>query len=461
MAEQYDAVIIGSGQGGNPLAGTLAGAGWKVAVIEREHIGGTCVNEGCTPTKTMVASARVAYLARRGADYGVHTGEIKIDMAKVRQRKRDIVDNFRGGGEKRLNTNENITLLMGTAAFTAPNSIRVTLNAGGTTEITAAKIFINTGARPTVPTIKGLDSVPFLNSTSIMELDVVPEHLIVLGGGYIGLEFGQMFRRFGSKVTVINRSGNLLGREDPDVAEEVAKILQADGIKIMFNTSTLEVEKGDNHTILVKLKTPDGEETLNCSHLLVATGRTPNTEDLNLGAAGIASDKKGFISVNEKLETNIADIYALGDVKGGAAFTHISYDDYRVLRTNLLENGNATTKDRQLPYTVFIDPQLGRIGINETEAKEQGLNFKVAKMPMEWVARALETDETRGFMKVIVDAGSKQILGGVILGLEGGEVMTVLQMAMLGKLPYTVLQEAIFAHPLLAEAYNNLFQYLE
>jgi pyruvate/2-oxoglutarate dehydrogenase complex dihydrolipoamide dehydrogenase (E3) component len=460
MVKHYDGVIIGSGQGGNPLAGALANAGWKVAVIEKEHVGGTCINEGCTPTKTMVASARVAYLARRAADYGVNTGTITVDLSKVRQRKRDIVNSFRGGGEKHLQNNPNITLLMGTARFISANSIEIKLNNGGTEDITAAKIFINTGARSSVPPIKGLENIPFLNSTSIMELGEVPEHLIVLGGGYIGLEFAQMFRRFGSQVTIVNRSANLLGREDPDVAEEVAKILQQDGIEILFNTATLEVAKSGDNGVTVKVKTAENERTLNGSHLLVATGRTPNTEELNPKAAGIETDKRGFIPVNEKLETNVPNIYALGDVNGGPAFTHISYDDFRILRANLLEGGNATTKERLLPYTVFIDPQVGRIGISETEAREKGLNIKIAKMPMEWVARALEMAETRGFMKAIVSADTDQILGGVIIGIEGGEMMSVLQMAMLGKLPYTVLKEAVFAHPLLAEAYNNLFQSL-
>lgn len=457
----YDGVIIGSGQAGNPLAGALAKAGWQVAVIEREHVGGTCINEGCTPTKTMVASARVAYLTRRSADYGVqfsHRPEISVDMQKVRQRKRDIVASFRGGNERRLKTTEGITLIEGEASFTGPNSLHVRLNNGGTTELTADKFFINTGARPApaeVPGANDLDTL--LTSTSIMELDSLPEHLIVLGGGYIGVEFGQMFRRFGSKVTIIQRSAQLLSREDSDIAAEVAKILEEDGITVLLQTKALRVEQLTPGQIRLTLQTPSGEQVLDGSHLLASGGRVPNTESLHLEKAGVQVDKRGFIVANERLETGVAGIYALGDVKGGPAFTHISYDDFRILRTNLLENGQATTKERLVPYTVFIDPQLGGVGLTEQEAKAQNLNYKVAKMPMSWVARALEMDESRGLMKIIVEAETKQILGCAILGIEGGELMAVVQMAMLGKLPYTVLQDAVFSHPTLAESLNNIF----
>ncbi len=453
----YDAIVIGAGQSGGPLSTALANAGWKTAIIERVHVGGTCINEGCTPTKTMVASARVAYLARRGADYGVHTGPISIDMTKVRQRKRDIVDSFRNGSQSRIESTEGVDLLMGEAHFTGPRTLEVVFHDGERRQLTADTIFINAGARPSKPALPGLEDVPTLDSTSIMELDSVPDHLLVIGGGYIGLEFGQMFRRFGSRVTIIQRGPKLLAREDADVADEVANILREDGVEVLLETKPLRVERSTDGVIHLTVQTPQGERVLSGSHLLLAAGRVPNTDWLNLDTTGVATDKRGFISVNERLETNVPGIYGLGDIKGGPAFTHISYDDYRILRTNLIEHGNATITNRLVPYTVFIDPQLGRVGLTESEAREQKRNIKIAKMPMNYVARALEVDESRGFMKAIVDAGTNQILGCAILGLEGGELMSMLEIAMMGHLPYTVLREAIFAHPTLAESFNNLF----
>jgi pyruvate/2-oxoglutarate dehydrogenase complex dihydrolipoamide dehydrogenase (E3) component len=459
--EGYDAIVIGSGQAGTPLSRTLAQAGWKTALIEREHVGGTCVNEGCAPTKTMVASARVAYLSRRAADYGVHTGPVSVDMAKVRERKRAIVDSFRNGSQRRVESTEGLDLLMGEASFIGPKSVEVRMNSGETRLLTADKIFINTGARPRKPSLPGLDSVAYLDSTSIMELDEVPEHLLVVGGGYVGLEFGQMFRRFGSQVTIVQRRGQLLPREDPDVAEEIANILRQDGIELLLETHPLRVEETSDGPIRLVVRTPEGERTLTGSHLLLAAGRVPNTERLNLAAAEIETDKRGFIPVNERLETNVPGIYALGDVKGGPAFTHISYDDFRIMHSNLLEGGKATTHGRLVPYTVFIDPQLGRVGLSELAARAEGRNIRVAKMPMSYVSRALEVDETRGFMKAVVDADSGQILGAAVLGIEGGEIMGVLQMAMMGQVPYTVLRDAVFAHPTLAESLNNLFMALD
>jgi pyruvate/2-oxoglutarate dehydrogenase complex dihydrolipoamide dehydrogenase (E3) component len=326
---QYDAIILGAGQAATPLAVALTEAGWKTALIEKEHLGGTCVNEGCTPTKTMVASARVAYLARRAADYGVNASHVSVDMNRVRERKREIVNSFRSGSERRVQK-ENLETLFGEGYFTSPKTVAVRLANGDMKELTANTIFINAGARPTNPNIPGLAGVPTLDSTSIMELDEVPKHLLILGGGYIGLEFGQMFQRFGSQVTIIQQSGHLLGREDADVAEEVAKVLREDGIEIFLNTSTLKAEKMDDGISLI-VKTPEGEQRLNGSHLLVATGRMPNSDTLNLAVTGVGTDKRGFVKTNDTLETNVPGVYALGDIKGGPAFTHISYDDFRIM----------------------------------------------------------------------------------------------------------------------------------
>jgi pyruvate/2-oxoglutarate dehydrogenase complex dihydrolipoamide dehydrogenase (E3) component len=458
--DHYQAIVIGSGQGGTPLSMALAGAGLRTALVERSHIGGTCINEGCTPTKTMVASGRVAYLARRGKEYGVNTSDIRIDMGRVRHRKRDIVDSFRNGSQKRLEKTANLDLIFGEAAFAAPKCLSVRMRDGAQRTLSADRIFINAGARPTVPKLDGLKDVLFLDSTSIMELDCVPEHLLVLGGGYVGLEFGQLFRRLSSRVTIVQSAAQLLNREDADVAEGVLAILKQDGIEVLLKTKAESAAKSGAQ---IRLTVRAGNESrpLVGSHLLVATGRTPNTDSLNVAAAGIATDTRGFVKVNGKLETNVEGVYALGDIKGGPAFTHISYDDFRILRTNLIEKGSATTENRFVPYTVFIDPQLGRVGITETQARAGNKKFRVAKMPMTYVARALEVDETRGFMKAIVDAESDQILGAAVLGIEGGEIMAMLQLAMMGRLPFSRLREGVFAHPTLAESLNNLFTHFE
>jgi pyruvate/2-oxoglutarate dehydrogenase complex dihydrolipoamide dehydrogenase (E3) component len=458
--ERYDALVIGAGQAGGPLASALARSGRRTAIVERVHVGGTCINEGCTPTKTMVASARAAYVTRRGADYGVRTGEIQIDMNRVRERKRAIVESFRTGSQRSIESTPRLELLLGEASFTAPHEIGVRTAEGGTRRMHADLIVINTGCRPSKPALPGVDEVETLDSTSIMELDQVPEHLLVMGGGYIGLEFGQMFRRFGSRVTIIHRGEHLLAREDDDVADAVADILREDGVGVLLRTQPTAVRReGDG--MLLTVRGPDGERTLSGSHLLVATGRVPNVETLDLATAGIQHDAHGYIHVNERLETSMPGIYAVGDVKGGPAFTHISYDDFRILRTNLVRGGSATTAGRLVPYTVFIDPQLGRVGLSERDARAQGRAIRVARLPMSHVARALEVDETRGFMKAIVDAQSGEILGATMLGIEGGEIMAIFEVAMLGHLPYTALKDAIFAHPTLAEALNNLFMALD
>ena len=457
----YDAIIIGAGQGGTPLATALAREGWRTALVEGKHVGGTCVNEGCTPTKTMVASARAAYMGRRASDYGVSMGKVAVDMEKVRQRKRDMVNSFRRGSENRIRDTENLDLFMGRARFTDRHSISITMNSGEENRLKAERIFLNTGTRPRIPELEGIEDVPYLTSTTVMELDTLPGHLLIIGGGYIGLEFGQMFRRFGSDVTIIHRGPQLLMREDPDIAEEVLDIVREDGVEVLLNTTPISAKIFRGSWVELTLKGDNGEKTVAGSHLLLAAGRLPNTDSLDLHTAGVDLDKRGFIRVNERLETSVPGIYALGDVKGGPAFTHISYDDYRILYANLVKNKRRSMKNRPVPYTVFIDPQLGRIGLSETEAQSLGIRYQVAKMPMNWVARALEVDESRGVMKALVDPETAQILGAAVLGIEGGELMAMLQIAMMGKVPYTALRDAVFSHPTLAESLNNLFGTVE
>jgi pyruvate/2-oxoglutarate dehydrogenase complex dihydrolipoamide dehydrogenase (E3) component len=458
MTERFDAIVIGTGQGGGPLAGKLAQAGWSVAVIEREHVGGTCVNVGCTPTKTMVASARVAYLTRRAADYGVRTGPISVDQTVVRRRKRDIVASWSKGSLKGLARWDTLELIMGEARFNGPTSIVVSLNAGGERHLSAKTILINTGMRPRIPSLPGITDVPCLDSTSIMELDTVPDHLVIVGGGYVGLEFGQMFRRFGSEVTILERAARCLPREDPDICSSMSGILKDDGIDLRVDSTASRV-RGNNESVTVEL---DGSrEEVTGSHILMAAGRQPNTDMLNLEAAGIETDEHGFIRVNDKLETSAPDIYAFGDVKGGPAFTHIAYDDFRILRANLLDGQSRSIADRIVPYTMFTDPQLGRVGMNEAQARASSYRVGVARIPMSSVARAIEMDETRGLMKALVDLDTEQILGAALLGIEGGEIMSMLQLAMMGKLPYSALRDGVFAHPTLAESLNNLFATVE
>ncbi|KAI9726708.1 MAG: hypothetical protein M1834_008643 [Cirrosporium novae-zelandiae] len=474
-AKKYDCVIIGSGQGGTPLAGAFAKAGQKTALIERSHIGGCCVNEGCTPTKTMIASGRVAYLTRRRADYGVHTpednnkGRILVDMKKVRQRKRDIVDIWRGGGEARTRS-AGVDVLMGDARFDDPKTLTIKLNDGSEMTVSADKIFINAGERPAKPKLEGVDTIPadlILDSTSIQEVGEVPQQLIILGGGYVGLEFGQLFRRLGSNVTIIQRGPQLLPREDPDIAEEMLKILREDGIMVHLSTVATHVSSPSAGTISLTISSSSDShpQTVIGTHLLSAAGRVPNTDTLNLSVAGVEVSPRGYVVTNPQLETNVPHIYAMGDVKGPPAFTHISYDDFRILRDNLIDRKSSlhTVSHRMIPYVVYTDPQLGHVGVHEGEVRKlfPDRQIKVAKMPMAYVARAVETDEPRGLMKAIVDADSGLILGFTCLGLEGGEIMSIMQTAMMGGLRYERLQDAIWAHPTLAESLNNLWGYLE
>lgn len=454
----FDAIIIGSGQGGTPLAIELVKAGWKVALLERQNVGGSCINIACTPTKTMIASARIAYLVSRAREFGINSNIESVDLIKILERKKEVVESFRNGLKRQLLSTKGLTLIEGEAHFIGKKLLQVSMKNGEKSSIKSDLIVINTGASPSIPPIKGLKTTKYYNSTSIMEIQELPQHLLVIGGGYIGLEFGQMFRRFGSKVTIIQLDQQLLPNEDSDIAEEVASILKGEGIEILLNAKTEQVQTSQNGKIVLTFSKDEKEQTVEGSHLLVATGRVPNSVNLNLEFTGIKTDQRGFIPVNDRLETEVPGIFAIGDVNGEPQFTHISYDDYRILSKNILKKGTASTSGRQLPYTVFIDPQLGRIGLTEKAAREGGYDYKVFKIPMSWVARAIETGETVGIMKAIVNFKNNQILGAAILGLEGGEVMAILQIAMLAGLPYTILRDGIFSHPSISEALNTLFE---
>jgi len=459
--KKFDAIVIGSGQGGTPLSLSLADAGWKVALVERKAVGGTCVNEGCTPTKTMIASARVAHLVKRAADFGVDAGKFSVDLERVIRRKKEVVESFREGSKKRILDSPNLSLIEGSARFVRERQLEISLLSGSTEFFEADIIVINTGTRPARPEIRGLDNSVAYDSTSIMELDELPEHLIIVGGGYVGLEFGQMFRRFGSEVTIIQRDKQLLSREDEDIAGMVLEIMRDEGIDVLLDAEPLEIRSAGGNRISLRVQSSGKETTLVGSHLLLATGRLPNTPDLNLEKSGVAVDDRGFIKVNNKLETSSEGVYAIGDVKGGPAFTHISYDDFRVLRENLMNGGSSTIEERDVPYVVFIDPQLGRIGLTEKEASSRGCSYRVAKLPFDRVARAIETDETRGLMKALVDSETDRIIGAAILGVEGGEIVSAIQIAMMGGLPFTSLRDGVFAHPTLVESLNNLFMTLD
>ncbi|PMD42820.1 FAD-dependent pyridine nucleotide-disulfide oxidoreductase [Hyaloscypha variabilis F] len=478
LQRPYDALIIGSGQAGTPLASAFAKAGQKVVLIESTHIAGCCVNEGCTPTKTLITSGRVAHLTQRGPDYGIHTSkenetnQVLVDMKKVRQRKRDIVESFRGGSEKRLK-DAGVEVLMGKAGFVSPTTVHVVTGGGQGSEkiLTAKNIFINVGERPATPSLQGIKKLSkerVLDSTSIQELDAVPEKLVVIGGGYVGVEFAQLFGRLGSTVTVLQRAKQLLPREDQEVAQALKEILEDEGVVIKLESEAVGVDSvSENGSFTLSVKHAGAEQQIEGTHILFAAGRVPNTESLNLEAAGIETNARGYIVANEFLQTTAGHVYVLGDVKGPPAFTHISYDDFRIIKANLLpespEAPKLGTTGRLVPYVVYTDPQLGHVGLHEHEARKQfpEKNIKTAKMPMAWVARALETDESKGLMKAVVDGDSGEILGFTCLGIEGGEVMAVVQMAIMGGVRYQKLQDAVWAHPSLAESLNNLWGFLE
>lgn len=475
------AIIIGSGQAGTPLAVALANAGRSTVLIERSNLGGTCVNVGCTPTKTMIASGRVAHLAGRASEYGIFqraVGEGIVPVAqmeRIRERKREIVQRWRSGSERRVAGVNGLQVIRGEASFVGEKVIRIPSPRDETSfrEIEAYEIFINVGERPATSDLQGLNSLDasrVLDSTSIMELDVVPQRLLVLGGGYIGMEFGQLFARLKSKVAIVQRGKQLLPREDAEIAQTMQDICKEDGIDVILNATATKVSatsdnKGD---LLLEYRTSDGAlHEISGSHLLIATGRTPNTDSLNLSAAGIETNSRGHIIVSPNLQTNVPGVYALGDCHGGPAFTHVSYDDFRIIRTNLIDENVQPTptaqRDGLVPYVVYTDPQLGHVGLHEAEAREKfpDRQIKTASMPMSYVARAVETAETRGLMKAVVDRETGAILGFTCLGIEGGEIMSLVQVAMMGELQYWKLRDAVFAHPTLAESLNNLWGYLK
>jgi pyruvate/2-oxoglutarate dehydrogenase complex dihydrolipoamide dehydrogenase (E3) component len=449
---RYDAIIIGSGQGGNPLAQHLASVGQMVALIESDHLGGTCINTGCTPTKAMVASAQIAHYVRNANRWGIQASHVGIDLAAILKRKNNIVQEFRSGWQERIDEQSNWHLYRGRARFVGPKQIQVAKET-----LEADRIFIDTGASPTIPSIPGLDSVGYLTNVSLLELCELPEHLIVLGAGYVGLEFGQMFRRFGSAVTIIQTAERILPNEDDDVTDELQRSLECEGIKVLLKTRTIEVKR-ESKGLALKVQDATGTHAVSGSHLLLATGRTPNTRDLDLDKAGVKVDKKGFIVVNERLETSAPGIWALGDVNGGPAFTHISYNDFQILYGNLIEGKNLSTNSRLVPYALYTDPQLGRVGLTEKVARASGHKLKIGKVEMSHVARAIERAETQGFMKIVVDAATDGVLGASILSTEAGELIQILSTLMLAERPYTLLKGAIYIHPTLAEGFFSLME---
>lgn len=449
---KYDAIIVGSGQGGNPLSFRLADLGWSVALIEEKNLGGTCINVGCTPTKTMVHRAQVAHYTRNASRWGVNTSGVGVDLAKIVAQKDEVVLSFRGGQQRRVDERRNLRLYRGHARFVGPHQLKV-----GDDLIESEKIFINVGGRPSIPQIPGLRDAPFLTNETIMQLTAVPGHLVILGGGYIGLEFGQMFRRFGSRVTIVHQGPQIVPREDPEIAGELQKALEGEGLQFALNART-ELVQRKNGSVTLSYKNPAGASEVTGSHLLVATGRIPNTDDLGLEKAGIATNKDGSIRVNARLETSVAGIWALGDCKGGPAFTHISYNDFQIVYANLVERKNLSTENRPVPYCVFTDLQLGGVGMTEKEARAKGYKLKIGRCPMTYVARAIERGETAGLMKIVVNASNDRILGASILASEGGELVQILGAMMLAEQPYTLLKGAVYIHPTLAEGFFSLME---
>ena len=455
MARNKDAIIIGAGQAGPSLAARLAGEGWDVALIERGPLGGTCVNNGCTPTKALVASARTAHMARRAADYGVSTGPVQVDMQAVKARKDDIVAASVDGLESWLGGIDKLELIRGAACFVGPHEIAV-----GDDRLTAPRIFINAGARPVVPDWPGIGDTPCLTNVSMMDLDVLPEHLVIVGGSYIGLEFGQMYRRFGSKVTIIEKGKRIIAREDPDVSEAIRDILAGEGIDFVLGADDLSSEKsGDG--IALHLSVDGKERTIEGSHLLLAIGRRPNSDDLDLDAAGIATDERGYIEVNERLETSVEGVYALGDINGRGAFTHTSYNDYEVVADNLLKGADRSVDDRIPAYALYTDPPLGRAGQNEAQVRKSERKALTATIPMTRIGRAKERSETEGMLKILVDAETRQVLGASFLGIEGDEMIHEVIDIMAGKVSADTIAHAMHIHPTISEFLPELMKKLE
>jgi probable pyridine nucleotide-disulfide oxidoreductase len=456
--EDYDDIIIGGGKAGKTLAPALVADGRKTALVERSlnMIGGGCINVACIPTKTMVASAEVANTVRNSSAYGVRANAPTVDLAAVIERKRSVVQSMREMNLHNLETALGHELIIGTGRFIAPKTIEVTTAEGNTRLLTAERLFINTGTRPLIPSVPGLKEAGFLTSESIMELEQLPEHLIVFGSGYIGLEFAQMFRRFGCRVTVIGHSGQILSQQDPDMAIAVQTLLERDGIEFLLKAKVLRVERSGNATVL-QLQVADRETSLQGSHLLVAVGRAPTTDILNLAAAGVVVDARGFIQVNERLETTVSGIWALGDINGGPQYTHIALDDYRIVKANLIDGGNRSTRDRLVPSCLFIDPELAHVGLTETEAQQQGYAIRVVKLDASAVPRAKTLGQTDGLLKAIVDAETGRILGCSLLCHEAGEVISTVQMVMQAQMPYTVLRDGVLTHPTMTEGLNMLF----
>jgi pyruvate/2-oxoglutarate dehydrogenase complex dihydrolipoamide dehydrogenase (E3) component len=442
----YDAIIIGAGQSGPALARRLVAAGRKVAIIERKLFGGTCVNTGCTPTKTLAASAYAAHVARRAADYGVRIeGSVNVDMKAVKARKDAVVSAFRNGVERSLKTLQGCTVYEGHARFVAEKKVAV-----NGYELAADQMFINVGARAAIPPIPGLNQVPFLNNSSMMDIDFLPSHLVILGGSYVGLEFAQVYRRFGSEVTVIELGPRLISREDQDISQAIAGFLQEEGIDVRVDSKVIGVEKQGN-SINVKIESTGRISQIAGTHMLVATGRRPNTDDLGLDKAGIATDARGYIQVDNQLRTDISGIWAMGDCNGRGAFTHTSWNDFEIVSANLLDNGQRRVSDRITAYALYTDPPLGRAGMTESDVRKTGKSALISTMAMKDVTRALERGETKGLMKILVDRDNKQILGAALLGLEGDEVIHCILDVMYAKAPYTVIQRAMHIHPTVSE----------
>ncbi len=450
MATPFDAIIIGTGQSGPPLAGRLAAAGMRVAIIERYRFGGTCVNTGCIPTKALVASAKAIHMARRAVDYGFQTGPIGVDTQAVKARKDRIVAASNQGLEKWLRGMKNCTVYQGHARFESPRTVRV-----GDEVLEAGKIFINVGGRAAKPAIPGLDTVSFLTNSSMMAVDFLPRHLVILGGSYIGLEFGQIYRRFGSEVTIIERAERLISHEDPDICDAIRKIFEGEGIQVLTSADVREVAQQGGR-IVCKMSINSENREVEGSHLLVAAGRVPNTDDLELDRAGAAIDAGGYIQVDDQLRTTVPGTWAMGDCNGRGAFTHTSYNDFEIVAANLLDNDPRRVSDRILAYNLYIDPPLGRCGMSETEVRKAGRKALMGTRPMTRVGRAVEKGETQGFMKVLVDAESKLILGASLLGVECDEVIHSLLDVMYAKAPYTVIQRAVHIHPTVSELIPTL-----